>query len=237
MPASSTDTPEPVKHEAFDRTRGYGSRLPWGIVVVLSLVIVAIVKPWDFGRPATDGPRATAASAAEASSVINATPTPTATPEPSLALGALGCSNYDAWRAVTIEQTRDEEVHRWIAVDPVAARDALDPAIPSVRVVVGRLEGIGFCAPDSVVGADVARIYRLDDSGAERVGGDVDLELLVPTGHHAARVFRPPPGTDAWAPGLYAVEVPIAGASAAGASGPSSMWFDIQVDQTAPSRS
>ena len=119
----------------------------------------------------------------------------------------------------------------------MAARDALDPAIPSVRVVVGRLEGIGFCAPDSVVAADVARVYRVDDGRAERVGGDADLGLLVPTGHHAARVFRPPSGIDAWAPGRYVVEVPIVDGSTASDSGPSSMWFDVQVDQTAPSRS
>jgi hypothetical protein len=237
VPASSPDPPEHPERVASDRTAGYGSRLPWGIVVVLSLIIVAIVKPWDFGRPTSEGPRATAASAADASGDVGATPQPGATPAPTLEPGALSCSNYDAWRAVTVEQTRDEEVHRWIAVDPVAARDPLDPAIPSVRVVVGRLEGIGFCPPDSVVAADVARVYRVDDGRAERVGGDADLTLLVPTGHHAARVFRPPSGIDAWAPGLYVVEVPIAGGSAGGASGPSSMWFDIQVDQTAPSRS
>jgi len=220
QPPDSGNPPDHPGPTPLARTGGYGSRLPWGIVIVLSLVILAVAKPWNVGR-----------APADASPGVAAAPTaaPTATPEPTLAPGALGCSNYDAWRAVTIEHTLDEEVHRWIAVEPARVLDALDPAIPSVRVVAGRLDGIGFCVPDSLAMADVPHVFRVVDGTATMIDGTATLRLAVPTGFHAARVYQPPQGDDAWAPGRYVVQVLPAITAGAKPDPLASAWFALDV--------
>lgn len=226
--ASQPEPPDRPERMAFERTGGYGSRLPWGIVVVLTLVIIAIIKPWSFGQALSEGSPPPAAPA-----VAEATGPPTPTPEPTLAPGALACSNYDAWRAVTIEHTLDQEVHRWIAIDPAAAQDALDPAIPTVRVVAGRLDAIGYCAPETVTVADPPHVFRVVDGVTTMVDETSALRLMVPTGHHAARIFQPPQGTDTWSPGRYVVEVRLGHVPEGGPGVPSSAWFAIDVEHAA----
>jgi hypothetical protein len=221
---------EPPERSDVSSVAGYGSRLPWGIVVVLSFILVAIVKPWDLGRtppPAPTMPAALAASTAPSAPVV--------TPAPTLEPGAIPCLNYEAWRVVTIERTLDQEVHRWIVVDPTAAAaDALDPTIPAVRVVAGRLDGIGFCAPETLVTAATPHIYRITDGTATRVDEAAALRLVRPAGTRAARIFQPPTGTEPWSPGRYVVEVLVSPAGGDGQGTSSAAWFAIDVEQ-APS--
>jgi len=228
--ASHRSPAEPPERSDVSRTAGYGSRLPWGIVVVLGFILVAIIKPWDFGRtppPAPPTPEALAAPVAPSA--------PSVTPAPTLEPGAIPCLNYDAWRAVTIERTLDEEIHRWIVVDPTAATDALDPTIPAVRVVAGRLDGIGYCAPETLTSAVAPHVYRVTDGAAAKVDETEALRLIRPTGPHAARIFQPPTGTDTWSPGRYVVEVLMSPAGRRdNLAEASAQWFAIDVEQ-APS--
>jgi hypothetical protein len=114
-----------------------------------------------------------------------------------------------------------------------AATDALDPTIPALRIVAGRLDGIGFCAPATLATATTPHIYRLTDGSVMQLDETSALRLVRPTGPRAARIFQPPTGTDTWAPGRYVVEVIVSPAAGDGQDAASAMWFAIDVEQAA----
>src|SRR3972149_6037928 len=115
---------------------------------------MAVERPgWAGGQPAAD---TTPPGSAAAIAAARTSPSP----KPTLDPRAVPCLTYSAWRAITIERTSGEEVHRWIVVDPGAAPDPLDPGIPSVRVVAGRLDGMGYCAPDGAAAAGTPAGHR-----------------------------------------------------------------------------
>ena len=224
--ASQPEPPDRPERMAFERTGGSGTRLQVGIALVLGFVLAAILKPWDWGQPSVDtNPPGSAAAIAAART--------SPSPKPTLDPRAVPCLTYSAWRAMTIERTSGEEVHRWIVVDPVAATDPLDPGIPSVRVVAGRLDGMGYCAPDGAAAAATPTVYRITDGTAEILNEATPLSLLVPTGEHAALIFQPPQATDTWSPGRYVLKVLLGPVPEGGPGVPSSAWFAIDVEQAA----
>src|SRR3989304_6061250 len=187
--ASQPEPPDRPERMAFERTGGSGTRLQVGIALVLGFVLAAILKPWDWGQPSVDtNPPGSAAAIAAART--------SPSPKPTLDPRAVPCLTYSAWLAITIERTSGEEVHRWIVVDPVAAPAPPAPGVPSVRVVAGRLDGMGYCAPDGAAAAATPTVYRITDGTAEILNEATPLSLLVPTREHAALLFQPPPATD-----------------------------------------
>jgi hypothetical protein len=110
---------------------------------VTAVIVLAIVKPWDLvpagsGRSpgAESSPSVLPPAAAQASPAV-APPT------------RARCYSREGWRLVTVERTENSEIRTWIAVGPVPATGPADPRIPSVRVVVGPFQGLGFCAPEA----------------------------------------------------------------------------------------
>jgi hypothetical protein len=181
---------------------GTGRALPFLAGVVVAAVVLLILKPWaaDPSLPRPSGtPRANASSRPPASSPSTAR-TPARSPVP----GSIPCISEVDWRVVTVERTAGRESRSWVAVEPRAAQGPRDP-VPRVRVVAGRLLGLGFCAPESMRGGigDV-EVSRLSGTGgAGPVRPLAGLRLVAPAGSGAATVYAPPARAAAWPPGRY----------------------------------
>src|SRR3989304_2591031 len=150
--ASQPEPPDRPERMAFERTGGSGTRLQVGIALVLGFVLAAILKPWDWGQPSVDtNPPGSAAAIAAART--------SPSPKPTLDPRAVPCLTYSAWRAITIERTSGEEVHRWIVVDPVAATEP--PA--ASRTTAGTAEILNEAPPLSLLvptGEHAALIFQ-----------------------------------------------------------------------------
>ncbi len=152
-------------------------------------IALAIIKPWDLGRPPVADTSVPAAPPAVTSTVG---PGPSAQQTPSVALATRSWQCYYAsdWRVFALGVPADQlaeldridaggspsarpasaspeppaappgdpsaprtfvtPIRTWIQVEPLAGpTDPLDPRIPFVRIVVGAIPALGYCAPTS----------------------------------------------------------------------------------------
>jgi hypothetical protein len=195
-----------------------------GVGAVAAVIVLAIIKPWDTA-PAGSARSPLPVAPASAPVVAGSAPASPAAP-PSRAR----CFSREGWRLVTLERTETSEIRTWVAVAPERATGPNDPDMPSVRVVAGRLEGLGFCAPEAVSPA-LGVLWVLQ--GEPRAFALASLESLdgVAEADHGV-AFAPPDelrqGEASWPTGGYAFEIRPAGTTR-------SLWFAFRV-LPAPSR-
>ncbi|MBA3779249.1 MAG: hypothetical protein H0X16_08130 [Chloroflexi bacterium] len=198
---------------------GSGRLLTVGVVLLLSLLLVAVFKPWGAGG---DGYRLTAFSGPSVAP-SNAAPDPAApaTADPR----AVPCLTRDEWRIVTREQTAGREPRRWIAVKPFEGNERdrpTDSDIPVHRVVAGRLLALGYCAPEAIAtldgGPPELRLWFLPAAGSGRAAARraMPVEGLRPVtvpGQGDAEMYVPPNRERGWRIGRYVLAIRPAGSS------------------------
>ena len=193
-------------------------RLSMAIAIVTIAVAIAIAKPWSSAAsvvPASPGPYPSAA--------VSTAPTAgpgrashTAQPGGVVHLaggGTLDCFAPPGWRLVLDTTGDGERVRTWLAVQPVPATGAIDPAVPVTTIANGPVLGLGFCAPRSSTGdpaaaaAWTASVWRIGGSG--RAPALATRVARIETEGGAGGLSSAPaqPGSAvAWAPGRYAIE-------------------------------
>ncbi len=222
----------------------------WRIVAfaLAFMLVLAVWKPWDTdsgeesGRvipSATPGEPIASDSRASPSVVTPATQAPT--PSPTVHPDAIACISATGWRAVTRDVTAGRESRTWIAVDPAAATGPQDEAVPTVRIVVGRLFAIGYCVPAALSNDPRdERLWRIELDGSDPAGPRptrprpsatpipvLPLQTLVPRAPGFADMFGPPRGESRWTAGRYVFAVDHGGSDG-------QVWFSIEVVDSEP---
>lgn len=190
--------------------------------------MIAIWKPWAPGVVERAHPLATVTEL----SALAPTTTPSSSPSPDPE--AIACISDVGWRVVTRDVTSGRESRSWIAVVPVAAERPGDAGVPFVRVVIGRLLGLGYCAPANLpFVASGVHAWRLEpprpdgppSSEPPPTGAASPITPLARVSAPAPRtsdLYAPPDGADVWAPGAYVFEVISLEPS-------ESWWFGVEV--------
>lgn len=219
---------------AVQRIGGPDRRAFGLVVIVLAVLLVAVVKPWGGAPPAADR---TAVAIAPRQPLATPADSGRSRPRPSARADGevIPCWSSDDWRAVTVERRERQTVISWMAVDPVSAGGADDPAIPVLRVVADHVMALGFCEPlstdvpiESLPGAlSVWRLTEESRSGDTIVTRVEPLRAAAPIEEDAAAVFRP--GSGEWRPGRYAVQVLATAARARDGRPLRGRWFGVEI--------
>jgi hypothetical protein len=224
------DKPATVEIQRVGRSE---RRAPLLILLVVTGLALAVLKPWlasPEGSSASTSTTATLPSAVTLRTpapVMVATPvpavppsprpTPTLSPQQSLALAALDrrqCQSNVGWRVVTIEEAGTRHTRTLLAVTPlVLTTNASDPHIPAVTLYAERLLGIGYCVP-SANGAAPDRpkpdvvVWQVPSAGPATLIRDLTPldDGLMAAGEY---YYGPPTGrtADLWAQGRYVFEI------------------------------
>ena len=111
--------------------------------VVISLLVLAVLKPWGASDTRPDS------GALTTPAVSPAVATPPPTPDLSAdGLAAPLCLAPGSWLVASLEQWRTRPVRVWKVIEPIrTATGPTDPAIPSVPVVAYAVHAVGWCAP------------------------------------------------------------------------------------------
>jgi hypothetical protein len=162
-----------------------GPRFDAAAILVATLLVLAILKPWEIGAGAP-GPTVPARTSAPAS--IAPTATSDITPE---GIAAPVCLGTQAWRIATVETWQlviagaieTQQVRVWRAIDPVAtALGPDDSRIPIVPIASMEIDALGWCAPSSGPGRALGRVdvtvWRLGHAGA---AAEVTVRRVAPT--------------------------------------------------------
>jgi hypothetical protein len=141
--------------------------------VLLGVIVVLAIRPWgDGSAPAPSGVAQATAPGAVATRPSGGPVTASEAPVGPGADLDITCGSPSGWRAATLQAWagRSRPIRSWIAIEPVAASDPLDPAIPFAPVATGVVTAIGYCAP---LGDDqrppataVASLWALRDGSA-----------------------------------------------------------------------
>jgi hypothetical protein len=214
------------------------------IAVLLVVIVVLAIRPWGGdGGPPREGNVAQPSAGRPAS----ATPPPDASagaePTPGAVAAGLDetCGSPSGWRAATLQDWagRSTPIRSWIAIEPVTASGAADPAVPFAPVATGIVTAIGYCAPlgdaERPPAASVASLWAVRDGQA------IPLSLLPlePSSPDAlGGLWRRPPEVtdepvapgqsptvapaDVWPPGRYVVELAAPG-------GDYHRWLGIEI--------
>lgn len=190
--------------------------------VVVALIAIAIVKPWDalgLERPDATGGLlpATASIRADDSTAVRSIDPSAPAPDPaspSLAPGQLGCGAPDGWRLVTVG---------WLAGRPSSMQAAAaavtkvsgpaDPAVGSLPAGEAPVAAVGACEPGPTSGLADERVTRpaVRVVGAWRVDGPspapVPLRDRGPAAASAEVVQLYAPRVGAWGAGRYVLEL------------------------------
>ena len=208
------------------------------IVVLLGVIVVLAIRPWGGEAPGPANPDDTLPTgpAAIATTSEPATPggpdssVPTVPPVGPEAGLDVTCGSPSGWRAATLQAWagRDEPIRSWIAIQPVEAADALDPAIPFAPVATGVVTALGYCAPLG----DAERPPAVAVASLWALAGDHAVPLtLLPLEPAAPDALggiwlRPPEVTDDLAgspsPGATSPDAPAASVPAA--AGGAAVW-------------
>jgi hypothetical protein len=131
----------PVRLPVADR------RIPVAAIVVVALIGLAVVKPW--ATPGGETARTEQAVPRPRPSAIDtASPTPGPTADMAAELAGPICLGAGAWRIVSLELWRDQDVRVWRSIEPIhEASGPLDPAIPTAPAVGNEIGALGWCAP------------------------------------------------------------------------------------------
>jgi hypothetical protein len=194
--------------------------------LVAAFVVVAVLKPWGGGGPAS------ATLHPELAAPVEVTPEPTED-RSATGLAVSVCLGAGAWRVATLETWRERDVRVWRAIEPVSeASGPLDPAIPAVPVVADLLSGLGWCAPafgpDQPVGPATVQAWHVGD-GRARV---VPLRQVQPVDGVTPIAALYVPEDGAWTSGRVVFLYRDAGTGGA-------RWFaaDLQVLSSLPTGS
>lgn len=194
------------------------------MVVVAAVLLVLLVKPWDLGQPRRTPPLAPPAGASSVTDpraraavpddAAAATATTRAAPvDPDLT----ACFDSADWFVVTVEHDGGQIVRSWTLARPGPGSGPLDPGLPVVRVAVGRLVGLGFCAPRQIpadgqsrgqpaLAGDPLATWRLGDGPRlpVQLAGLAPLTAATPDD---AALLRGPSGAP-WPAGRFVFELP-----------------------------
>lgn len=144
--------------------------------LAVALLVVAILKPWDWGAAAPTGRLGVGP-------VESAEVTPIPTEDRSAEGLALPiCLGTGGWRIASLETWQTQDVRVWRAIEPVtSATGPLDASIPSVPIVAIQLTALGWCAPafgDGLpVGPSTVTAWSVHGSAAE----PLELRQVRPT--------------------------------------------------------
>jgi hypothetical protein len=217
------------------------------VAIVIALIGLAIVKPWDAlggtgPAPTADRAIAPAPSAGAIDGAGASVPGVAAQPpaaaatlaEPVLAPGQLGCGAPDGWRLVTLG---------WLAGRPSSMQSAAavivtatgppDPAIQSLPAGEAPVVAVGACEPGPAPGVIDDRLARppVRVVAAWRVDRGTPASVPLRTHGTAAtsavvvQLYAPTDGS--WGPGSYVLEL-VAAASAR------PVWVGFTVGAAAP---
>lgn len=203
----------------------------WLVILTLTVVALAIAKPWAVGDQAGastgPAPRSPASAAA----------TELASLYPSSPPADQACYPVTAWRLYTVEDDGSRTILTWYSLTPLSGAGAgsagrpFDPKIPVVDVFARRLLSVGFCPPIGGGRRPVVSTQAWQVSAGNQEGSAL---RLVPAAHFApdpsdGQLFGPPPalltaGPVAWPPGHYVFDVRV------GPSTADEDWFAVQVE-------
>jgi hypothetical protein len=175
VPPASSGADEPTLGErqpiteriATGPSRGTGPL----VALLVGLVAIAILKPWDLLAPAASDPLAdlpVGAGASPSAEPVAAGSPPRPTPRASLDPNATPCMSANGERLVTLIRTPTQDVRSWQLVDGAVGRDAFQPGLVPVRIPSQHVIGLGICGmpPDVTdgqrVGAELLDVALVD---------------------------------------------------------------------------
>ncbi len=184
------------------------------IAVLLVVIVVLAIRPWgDDGGPPREGDVAQPSAGRPAPTTPPPDASAGAEPTPGAVAAGLDetCGSPSGWRAATLQDWagRSTPIRSWIAIEPVTASGAADPAVPFAPVATGIVTAIGYCAPlgdaERPPAAAVASLWAVRDGQA------IPLSLLPlePSSPDAlGGLWRRPPEVDRRAGRLQASRRP-----------------------------
>lgn len=203
----------------------------WLVILTLTVVALAIAKPWAVGDQAgaSTGPAPRSRASAAAAELASL--------DPSSAPADQACYPVTAWRLYTVEDDGSRTILTWYSLTPLSGAGAgsagrpFDPTIPVVDVFARRLLSVGFCPPIGSGRRPVVSTQAWQVSAGNQEGSAL---RLVPAPTYApdpsdGQLFGPPPtvptaGPVAWPPGHYVFDVRV------GLSTADEDWFAVQVE-------
>lgn len=202
-----------------------GHRPAIALTVILTVLALAVVKPWGAAAPrqSVDAPLPAVGAVRETAAPVRPPRPRDPTPGPSggpfgapaavpVVVGGLPiCYTPDGWRLVT-DETRDGRLARsWIAVTVEAASQPTDPRIPRMRIASSGITGLGFCAPAALrkAGEWHATLWAVRPRVRPADGESLVLMAMLSASPRAggAVASRDARARSGWPPGRYVVEV------------------------------
>jgi len=228
----------PVRPVKLERVGAFSWR-PFAVIAVVLIVIgIAIVKPWEKPKPvpliARPLPTATPQPAKK---TPEPTPRPTIDPVIDAASSRMLCNAPPGWRLITMETDVLGYSRTMFGIDPATASGPADSTIPTVDLHATDLFGVGACRPNpeglriSDLPLNPITIWQvLPTGGAPRKVEDpfvIDDPLS-----RLGEVYLGPPAADAaapaqsgsqpsWQPARYVVEISAAN------SQDQALWFGL----------
>lgn len=215
------DDGRPTDLQPLRRDGSRGPAVLTGIVVVV--VLLAVMKPWNWGGgaspvPTRGAPVVTAVATPSPTTPVSDVFAPVVKPTPS-GEGLIECLRFDAWRLLTISRSQGSLVRTWTAMTPqgAAGPDAVKDYVP---VSDGSVLNVGYCGPVALLPGDAASVVVTGWRSTGATGSPVPIGVLEPafTSASASRALFRRPATA----GSGASVSPSLGASGAPRSTPRS---------------
>ena len=225
----------PVGPVSIERVGAFSWRPFAVIAVVLAVIGLAFLKPWESPKPAPLVARA----------IPTATPRPTEAPTPhptidpvmDAASSRMLCNAPPGWRLITMETDVFGYSRTMFGVDPATASGPTDPTIPTVDLHATEMFGLGACRPNpaglriSDLPFNPVTIWQIASSGGAPKEVDDPFVIDDPLSR-LGEVYLGPPSADAttpaqgdvqpsWQPARYVVEIGAAN------SQDQALWFGL----------
>lgn len=176
------------------------------VAVLVALVLVAIVKPWDLFVGASGGGLeylvpVTRATSPAASSPAHESARSTASPRAALDPNATSCMSASGERLVTLIRTPEQDVRSWQLLGAAEGHDALQPGLVPVQIPSVHVVGLGLCADQPDQGSDARAAAEI-----------LDVILVDPANGGIEDLGRPPIVSDGNQPDdavLYGPPAPL----------------------------
>lgn len=231
--------------------RGPEPGLRKAVLLVVALLAIAVVKPWDRASVSGDhlvpqvAPTVAASVAPDAAARTSAplrlahsvllTSASILRPGTAPAGDDVACYPSAGWRVVTVDGAGADRLRTWYNLVPGWGATATDPGIPVVHVFARDLVALGFCAPtgdgQALATAEV-RGWRLDQARAMPIGlarlaasspRDTALGSLYGSPPSAAAPSTDPGVAGTWPDGRYVFLI------RAGQADEEDIWFGVDV--------
>lgn len=189
--------------------------------LIIAVVALGLLKPWDGDSQPATGP----VVAARPPASMPSSPGSAAVSSTAPASDAGGpCSWGMAWRLFTAEASSVGPVRTWYGLQPLAASGPADPRIEVVRIHSAAIGALGYCSvsrpgPIHILGTQAWRLVP----GAQPQ--PVVLKPAIGAGPLApdTGVIYRPPSSPAWPPATYVFGVHLA------TTPWSEEWFAVQI--------